>query len=182
MTTANTMYEIYAPALGLGFFDAQSDAKVNTAYRRDALTEHPDAGGDEAAWTLKTAAFNQLKKANAGTRSVLVNKGDLVWDREFEALTPKATAPATFSLRDVNRCHCGRHARRFGKCEQHQEPAKPASTSEGRDGRKRSAPSVRCGHETRSGGCVRPAGHPHGHMSAAVRDRKAANARARREA
>jgi hypothetical protein len=41
---------------------------------------------------------------------------------------------------------------------------------------------VRCGIETKSGPCIRPEGHPHGHMSAAVRDAKVANAKAKKEA
>lgn len=43
------------------------------------------------------------------------------------------------------------------------------------------AKTPRCGHETKSGQCVRPEGHtPNGHMSKAVLDAKNANAKAKK--
>lgn len=42
------------------------------------------------------------------------------------------------------------------------------------------AKSPHCGHETKSGPCVRPEGHtPNGHMSKAVLDAKTANVKAK---
>lgn len=42
-------------------------------------------------------------------------------------------------------------------------------------------PAPRCGHETKSGPCVRPEGHtPNGHMSKAVLDAKTANFKAKK--
>ena len=40
-------------------------------------------------------------------------------------------------------------------------------------------PSHRCGAKTANGPCIRPQNHPNGHMSQAVKDRKAANAKAK---
>jgi hypothetical protein len=150
----------YFAALGITE-DATKD-EVTKAYRALAANgEHPDHGGDCERWQLITAAFNELKAMFSKKRGRYENKSDEAWKRAWDALvkpaatkTPKAEQPK---------------AEKTSYAATH-----PTGTKSDR--------SKRCGRQTASGPCCRPANHPHGCMSQAVKERKAAAEKAKKEA
>lgn len=84
-TTAATLY---APAFGLAG-DRYTKDEMTSAYKKYAVTDHPDHGGDATLFTLRTAAFNQMKLVFAKKRGMGVNKGDKLWLEQFvTAMTP----------------------------------------------------------------------------------------------
>jgi hypothetical protein len=92
--------------------------------------------------------------------------GDLAWVRAWDALTVETPVeePKT------------RKAPKEPKT-----PRTPGYAATHGTGTK-SDPTHRCGADTKSGPCIRPLNHPHGHMSAATRDAKVENAKAKKAA
>lgn len=153
----------YYEALGLN--DEADLAAIKKAYATIAGNgEHPDHGGDPERFKLITAAFNELKAMKSKKRGYWGRNSDLAWARAWDDLNkPAATEePKTEEP----------------KAEQ--PKAKRTSYMATHGTGTKSDRSKRCGMNTASGPCVRPLNHPHGHMSQAVKDRKVANAKAKR--
>lgn len=150
------MTNLYLSALGLDPEREYATKEIHAAYRTLAANgDHPDHGGNAERWQLITAAYNELKAMAAKKRGGYGRKSDIAWAAEWEAVSaPKAKR---------------QKAEKTGYASTH-------GTGTVSD------PSRRCGAETKSGPCVRAFNHPHGHMSAAVRDKKTANAKAKKAA
>ena len=156
----------YFAALGLDEdFDAVTAAEVKSAYAALASNGlHPDHGGDARKWTLITAAYNELKAIYGKKRGRYTKKSDILWLRDYIGLytVEPQSEPAPEPKKTTKVRGSGYNS------------AHPTGTQ--------SDSSQRCNAETKSGPCIRPANHPHGHMSAEVRDRKVAAAKAKKAA
>jgi curved DNA-binding protein CbpA len=146
--------------------DASLD-DVKKAYAVFAAELHPDKpAGDAEKFALLTEAFNQIKRIFAKKRGrVFGSNGDEAWLRAWTDLNkpaPRAEEP---------------------KAEEPKaEEPKGKSYAAAHPTGTKSDSSRRCGTETRSGACIRPFNHPHGHMSARTKDAKIAAQKAKQAA
>lgn len=142
----------------LGVTEYATPAEITEAYKTLAKTQHPDHGGVAEMFTLITSAYNEIKRINAKKRGAGENRGDRAWYTEWMALA---------GLKPQTKYTTTRPNAYYST----PTPPKPRGTK-----------AERCGVWTKSGACIRPEGHPHGHMSQSVLDTKKANAKAKRAA
>ncbi len=202
------MQSSYFDALGLAHDGTGvMHADVKRAYRTIATTLHPDKGGNEEHFKLVTAAYNALnddEKIRQHSRRVaftMFSPSEKVWAQNYEAIVGRRSDGLKDRVRQANAwddmddmirrtedlrrqaSRARRQAEYDAKFRNHQAGEQARDEQYARQARENRGPkNDRCGEHTSSGPCVRPAGHPHGHMSQTVSDRKKANAKARRDA
>jgi curved DNA-binding protein CbpA len=170
-------------------------AEIKAAYRSIAAEMHPDHGGDAKKLALVSMAYDVLKRE---PNRAWGHRSDLMWARDYEAafdIKPDATANERSAAEDLAeklrrqtakvermRREAAEWMRQDAEERNERDRAERAGKARREADAKQHAKADRCGHGTKSGPCVRPFGHAHGHMSQAVLDVKTANAKAKRQA